>query len=374
MESCSNQNVLFLYKFYCKLLEETTQSKLKKFKESTSKFKQSDHLLRQISSILLETSKKLAIVDNQLPKTEFFLDPTVSTEHLKEQLFGKLVYKDRLMYAAHRENFKALSNIKLRADIQTIHNVIKSYCDSDVPTVSMALIQYNLIGMNEIMNIHRLLTEYRHQRTQNTQLMEKNKLMLEKRIKCNDTDETSNELESSMEWCKITSHAVNDFNQKHRDEVERRLNDEIQEVEKRIEISKKATDVELVTIGHLKSFHQEKCANLQKQIENLSRKYDIQKKQLDDQVLVTKSKIEDVHSKYVVIFNWYNEQAAFIKEYRAEQAMREEIRRMENTKRLAAIFIQAWWRGMMVRNQLGPYKPKKGKDDGKHKKKKSKHN
>lgn len=36
----------------------------------------------------------------------------------------------------------------------------------------------------------------------------------------------------------------------------------------------------------------------------------------------------------------------------------------------AAIRIQAWWRGMMVRHKLGPFKQKKSKGKGKGKKKK----
>lgn len=34
----------------------------------------------------------------------------------------------------------------------------------------------------------------------------------------------------------------------------------------------------------------------------------------------------------------------------------------------AAVKIQSWWRGMLVRNAIGPYKKKKGKK-GKKKKK-----
>lgn len=373
METCSDQNIKFYYDLYCRQIKENSKCNAAQLIESVKNFNSLKHLLFQIGGILVQTAKRLAIVDNQLPNSEFITNSVPSTDHLKERMFGKLAYKERLMHAAHRENFKALDNIKLRSDIQTIHNVIKSHCEtSTTPTASTAILEYNLIGMNEIMNIHQLLTEYYDQRAKNAQLLEKNKLLHEKWSKNAHNDESNDELEINMQWCRITSNAVDSFNRKHRDEVEQQVNDKIHEIEGTIEMFKRKMDVELVTIGHVKSFHNLKCANLRKQIEILTRRYDIEKKQLDDQIVVTKAKIDDAHSKYEVVFAWHNDQGSFIAEYRAEQATREANRQIENRKRLAAIYIQAWWKGIMVRHQLGPYRPKKGKDD-KSKKKKAKH-
>lgn len=57
-----------------------------------------------------------------------------------------------------------------------------------------------------------------------------------------------------------------------------------------------------------------------------------------------------------------------------EQLRKEAERELEEQR--SCTKIQAWWRGVMVRRQLGPYKPKKkgkkGKKGGKGKKKKKK--
>lgn len=58
-----------------------------------------------------------------------------------------------------------------------------------------------------------------------------------------------------------------------------------------------------------------------------------------------------------------------------ERLRKEAERELEEQK--ACVDIQAWWRGVMVRKQLGPYKPKKkgkgkGKKSGKGGKKKKK--
>jgi hypothetical protein len=45
-----------------------------------------------------------------------------------------------------------------------------------------------------------------------------------------------------------------------------------------------------------------------------------------------------------------------------EQKERERLEKLKQEKeRKAAVRIQSWWRGMMVRHHLGPYRPKKTK-------------
>ncbi|CAF0746552.1 unnamed protein product [Adineta ricciae] len=57
-----------------------------------------------------------------------------------------------------------------------------------------------------------------------------------------------------------------------------------------------------------------------------------------------------------------------VREDRAEKERRRRQLEREQQQMFAAIKIQSWWRGMLVRNAIGPYKKKKGKK-GKKKKK-----
>jgi len=68
----------------------------------------------------------------------------------------------------------------------------------------------------------------------------------------------------------------------------------------------------------------------------------------------------------------YHEYSKVVEEDRQEkERLRKEAER-EKEENLACTRIQAWWKGIMVRKQLGPYKPKKkgkkGKKSGKGKK------
>jgi len=73
----------------------------------------------------------------------------------------------------------------------------------------------------------------------------------------------------------------------------------------------------------------------------------------------------------------YHEYGKVVQEDRDEkERLRKEAER-ELEEQKACVAIQAWWRGVMVRRQLGPYKPKKkgkgkGKKGGKGGKKKKK--
>ncbi|XP_017786460.1 PREDICTED: IQ domain-containing protein G-like [Nicrophorus vespilloides] len=65
----------------------------------------------------------------------------------------------------------------------------------------------------------------------------------------------------------------------------------------------------------------------------------------------------------------YNQRDMEMKKY---QVFKEEKRLEAEEKAIYnanAIIIQAWWRGVMVRRKLGPYKPKKSRGRGKKQKK-----
>ncbi|XP_015127481.1 dynein regulatory complex protein 9 [Diachasma alloeum] len=53
----------------------------------------------------------------------------------------------------------------------------------------------------------------------------------------------------------------------------------------------------------------------------------------------------------------FRERQEFIDQYLAEKEAARVLRELEEHKKHSAIWIQAWWRGVMVRRKLGPYRP-----------------
>lgn len=66
----------------------------------------------------------------------------------------------------------------------------------------------------------------------------------------------------------------------------------------------------------------------------------------------------------------YRRNQEFIDTYLAEKEALEKEKELQECMQKSAIKIQAWWRGVMVRRKLGPYRPmeKKKKRQGKAKK------
>lgn len=51
----------------------------------------------------------------------------------------------------------------------------------------------------------------------------------------------------------------------------------------------------------------------------------------------------------------------FIDSYLAEKEVIRKLQEHEENQRMCAIKIQAWWRGVMVRHKLGPYRAEEKK-------------
>ncbi len=64
----------------------------------------------------------------------------------------------------------------------------------------------------------------------------------------------------------------------------------------------------------------------------------------------------------------YAEYEKVVEDDRQRKARQARVAKQAVLELAAAIRVQAWWRGMLVRHKLGPFKPKKA-DKGKKKKK-----
>lgn len=91
----------------------------------------------------------------------------------------------------------------------------------------------------------------------------------------------------------------------------------------------------------------------------------------DTQIRTTADQIADIQAKATNVRRRGAEYQAHIDAYRELQRQRAERRQYEEMLCEQATLIQSWWRGVMVRHQLGPYRPKKkGKKGGGSKTKK----
>lgn len=99
-------------------------------------------------------------------------------------------------------------------------------------------------------------------------------------------------------------------------------------------------------------------------------KYERELQQLDEQINETK----DVMIALKLKFDEMNENYCFreeeVRDYLEERTIREHANNLVERQYEAIVKIQAWWRGILVRRNLGPYRRKKAKKSKKSKGKK----
>lgn len=98
-------------------------------------------------------------------------------------------------------------------------------------------------------------------------------------------------------------------------------------------------------------------------------RYERESSDLDEEIKLAKVKIEKTQDKIQDLREIYIRRNIEIESYLQHKEKMEEARRLEKQKWDSAVRIQAWWRGTMYRNGLGPYrrkkKPKKSGKTGK---------
>lgn len=118
-----------------------------------------------------------------------------------------------------------------------------------------------------------------------------------------------------------------------------------------------------------KDFIKYKIEDIDKSTGEWMERYEKEIEMLDDNIQLTSEQITDVKLKHAELKEIYELRENEIFDYWEQKRIAEEIYQLEQKKIRCAIQIQAWWRGTMVRNCLGPFKKKKGKGKGGKKKK-----
>lgn len=104
---------------------------------------------------------------------------------------------------------------------------------------------------------------------------------------------------------------------------------------------------------------------LEEKVEHCMEKYDtdVEAKQAElDNLKSTKA--SDL-SKLQELTQTFHEYSKVVQDDKAEKERKRKEAERELEEQKACTKLQAWWRGIMVRRQLGPYKPKKKGKKGK---------
>ncbi|KAM0728670.1 Dynein regulatory complex protein 9 [Formica fusca] len=100
-----------------------------------------------------------------------------------------------------------------------------------------------------------------------------------------------------------------------------------------------------------------RTASIEKRIEQWQERYDREKKMYEKEIHKLRNEIEDARKYLEQLTTEYCSNQEFIDTYLAEQEALQRQKEHEDHVQRCTIRIQAWWRGVMVRRKLGPYRP-----------------
>ncbi|XP_049878043.1 dynein regulatory complex protein 9-like isoform X2 [Pectinophora gossypiella] len=104
-----------------------------------------------------------------------------------------------------------------------------------------------------------------------------------------------------------------------------------------------------------------------KSIEDWMDKYEEDMEKIDLRIQIQKNDYQNMHDKRRGMEKLYNKHWKEMKDWNTFKEERAKAQLYHDTMQKSAIIVQAWWRGLLVRKQLGPFRPKKKKGGGKGK-------
>ncbi|XP_043666650.1 dynein regulatory complex protein 9 isoform X2 [Vespula pensylvanica] len=119
--------------------------------------------------------------------------------------------------------------------------------------------------------------------------------------------------------------------------------------------------IEEIVSTELITFLTQDIASIERKIEEWQRRYDREKKMYEKEICEVNIEIETRQKDLAELSQEYNEKKKFIDTYLAEKEALKKQKEHEEHVRGCAIRIQAFWRGVMVRRKLGPYRPEEKK-------------
>ncbi|CAG0923141.1 unnamed protein product [Notodromas monacha] len=108
-------------------------------------------------------------------------------------------------------------------------------------------------------------------------------------------------------------------------------------------------------------FLQDFLKTLEQQTLEWKAKYNRNTEMMKKEIALMTNKRVGYEENYQELVALLEERTAVVSAYEAEKERAEQEKLILIKREKAAVKIQAWWRGVMVRKKLGPYKPKKAK-------------
>lgn len=194
----------------------------------------------------------------------------------------------------------------------------------------------------------------------------------EKLLKCDEKIfDLENEIKEVQVENEIKASLVIQWEQAREEQTVGRFKKERTAIQARIEKANSDYEKELRIYDEVEIFTQSEIERLQNLTHEWEERYARECLQLDEEIKSAKSRIEKTQDRIQALREVFIRRNIEIQSYLQQKAQLEEARRLEKLKWDSAVRIQAWWRGTMYRNCLGPYRkkkkaPKKGKS-GKNK-------
>lgn len=194
----------------------------------------------------------------------------------------------------------------------------------------------------------------------------------EKLLKCDEKIfDLENEIKEVQVENEIKASLVIQWEQAREEQTVGRFKEERTAIQARIEKANSDYEKELRIYDEVEIFTQCEIERLQNLTHEWEERYARKCLQLDEEIKSAKSRIEKTQDRIQALREVFIRRNIEIQSYLQQKAQLEEARRLEKLKWDSAVRIQAWWRGTMYRNCLGPYRkkkkaPKKGKS-GKNK-------
>ncbi|KAI4498561.1 hypothetical protein M0802_006267 [Mischocyttarus mexicanus] len=119
--------------------------------------------------------------------------------------------------------------------------------------------------------------------------------------------------------------------------------------------------IQQIISDELIKFYMRDIASIEEKIEEWQKRYDREEKMYEEEIREVNMQIETRQKDITELSQEYNRKQKFIDTYLAEKEAVKRQKEQEEHVRGCAIRIQAWWRGVMVRRKLGPYRPEEKK-------------
>uniref|UniRef100_A0AAR5PMW4 Dynein regulatory complex protein 9 n=1 Tax=Dendroctonus ponderosae TaxID=77166 RepID=A0AAR5PMW4_DENPD len=137
-----------------------------------------------------------------------------------------------------------------------------------------------------------------------------------------------------------------------------------------ISSTKEIINVEKRCHNELDSYFEETKSDYLQKIQQWMQKYDEEIEQREGDIIHLRSDLEKITDERKLLCEKYEKQQVEINNWLEYKRIKEENEGQRLREIDAATKIEAWWRGVMVRNKLGPYdKKKKGKLQSRYNKK-----